>query len=148
MRPRHLAALGICALVLLLLPGRVQPKGKTGPADPRESLEEWLLAEKIDNEDAAISFYLKMLDAGCRPGEAYRWTRMALYTDRDWNLAELAAVVEMQLLEGATRQVVEGDIEHEIRAHAAEMETDLSGFAAAFEKKKTSKARKKGTRKK
>lgn len=130
-RPRLVAVLA-ALLLLLALPALCGAEDPPGGSDPRATLEEWLRAEKIEYEDPALSFFLKLQDAGCTPSQAYRWTRMALFADPSWNLSELSGAVEMQMIEGATRQVVEGDVERRVLARAKELETKMAGFEATL----------------
>ena len=123
--PRFLGALLLTAALTLSLPAAAE-----SPADPQGSLEQYVAAQKVDHPEQALSFYLKLLDAGCSPQEAYRWARMALFADEDWNLSDLVGMIEVQLLEGATRQVVEGEVEKRIVARAKEMDVDLGRFPA------------------
>ncbi len=141
---RHL---WIAALVTGFLLARAPAMADTDQ-DYQAKLEEYLHTNDIDHQEAAVSFYQKMVDAGCKPSQAYRWTRMALFADKDWNLADLVGVVEMQLLEGATRQVVEDAIEKKIRERAGEMEVDLAKFTMEESpKKKPAKKRRPGKKK-
>ncbi len=120
------------ALALLTVGLLSTPAGAEPAKDPQGQLEQYAAAKKIDFPEQAVSFFQKLVDAGCSPESAYRWVRMALFADEDWNLSDLAGMVEVQLLEGATRQVVEAEVEKRIAARAKEMDADLARFPAAF----------------
>ena len=124
-----LLACGMLALLLAESPLLAAPPSP--PADPLEELQRWLTQEKIEFDEAAMSFAQKLMDAGCKPDDALRWTRLALFADESWNLAELSGVIEEQLLAGATRQVVEAEVEKRIAARAKELRVDLSGFGSS-----------------
>ncbi|MBM4321592.1 MAG: hypothetical protein FJ125_17025, partial [Deltaproteobacteria bacterium] len=68
-----------CLLACLLAAGSLSAAKPQPPADPHEELDRWLIQEKIEFDEAAISFYHKMLEAGCTPAAALRWTRLALF---------------------------------------------------------------------
>ncbi len=133
MRATRLATVLATCLLLLALPTASRAADpKPGGDDPRATLEEWLKAEKIEYEEPSLSFFMKLQDAGCSPSQAYRWVRMALFADPSWNLSDLSGMIEMQMIEGATRQVVEDEVERRVLARAKELETKMAGFEAAL----------------
>ncbi|MDY0061665.1 MAG: hypothetical protein RBU45_17785 [Myxococcota bacterium] len=108
------------------------PKSASPPVDPKEQLDQFLIREKIEFENQAHSFFDKLVDAGCKPEDALRWTRMALFVDPVWNLSELTGMVEEQMQTDATHQVIQDEVEKRIHLRAAELKVDLGDLPATL----------------